>query len=360
MSLAVEFKNIHKHFGKFVALDDVSLSIKDNEFFTLLGPSGCGKTTLLRIIAGFENPTAGTLSVHGKDMTGVPPYKRPINTVFQSYALFPHMTLRDNIAFPLKMLKWTPQRQSARVDEMLDMVSMSDFGSRYPEQLSGGQKQRIALVRALAPKPEVLLLDEPLSALDLKLRQKMREELRQIQQKSGVTFVFVTHDQEEALDMSDRICVLSNGCVQQIGSPRDIFENPANKFVADFIGETNFLDAKVVAVSDTVTTVETPIGTFTLPATHTATHIVKNQQGVVISLRPEKISVTDDSDTHTFNATVIHSSYMGGYSQYRVRLDNGIELCLSHRNRISNQETYALNSTITIGFKLSSIRVLGE
>lgn len=356
MSLAVEFDNINKCFGDFVALKKVSLTIKDNEFFTLLGPSGCGKTTLLRIIAGFENPTAGTLSVHGKDMTGVPSYKRPINTVFQSYALFPHMTLRDNIAFPLKMLKWDTQTQSARVDEMLAMVGMAEFGHRYPEQLSGGQKQRIALARALAPRPEVLLLDEPLSALDLKLRQKMRAELRQIQQKSGVTFVFVTHDQEEALDMSDRICVLSHGVVQQIGSPRDIFENPANKFVADFIGETNFLEAQVVAATETQVTVETAIGRLTLPETNIKT----DQQGVVISLRPEKITVDDTNDDHHLSATVIHSSYMGGYSQYRVRLENGVELQLSRRNRLSNQETYALGSTVNIGFKLSSVRVLTE
>jgi spermidine/putrescine transport system ATP-binding protein len=227
------------------ALKSVSLTIQDNEFFTLLGPSGCGKTTLLRLIAGFEQPTAGEIMLFGEHIEGLTPYSRSVNTVFQHYALFPHMTVAQNIGFGLRMLKVDKAALDKTVAEMLALVHMEEFADRMPHQLSGGQQQRIALARALAPHPKVLLLDEPLSALDLKLRQAMRLELKKLQQETGITFVFVTHDQEEALAMSDRIAVMSNGEVQQVGTPEEIYNAPRNSFVADFIGDTNLIEAQI-------------------------------------------------------------------------------------------------------------------
>ncbi|MBC7740459.1 MAG: ABC transporter ATP-binding protein, partial [Candidatus Saccharibacteria bacterium] len=249
MTNAVEIRTVTKVFGTFTALHGVSLTIKDNEFFTLLGPSGCGKTTLLRMMAGFEEVTQGEILLFGQNIAALEPNQRPVNTVFQQYALFPHMSVIDNVAFGLKMKGWTPDKRRIRAGEMLEMVHLSDFADRAPAQLSGGQQQRVALARALAPQPKVLLLDEPLSALDLKLRQAMRMELKQLQSETGITFIFVTHDQEEALTMSNRIAVMSAGRIQQIGTPRDIYEAPDNRFVADFIGETNLIEVDVEAVA---------------------------------------------------------------------------------------------------------------
>jgi spermidine/putrescine transport system ATP-binding protein len=223
------------------ALKSVSVAICDNEFFTLLGPSGCGKTTLLRLIAGFEAPTAGRIRIGKLDVAALPPQRRPVNTVFQSYALFPHLSVAENVAFGLQMRQWPVSEIGARVAETLGMVRLEGFAGRRPAQLSGGQQQRVALARALAPKPSVLLLDEPLSALDLKLRKEMQAELERLQQETGITFVLVTHDQEEALAMSDRIAVMRDGHILQIGRPKDIYDNPSCRFVADFIGEANLI-----------------------------------------------------------------------------------------------------------------------
>jgi spermidine/putrescine transport system ATP-binding protein len=250
----IDIEGVSKSFatkahGAFMALDQVSFRILDKEFFTLLGPSGCGKTTLLRLIGGFETPTSGTLRIDGKEMAAVPPQGRPVNTVFQSYALFPHMTVAENVAFGLEMLKVGRGDIEARVRQALAMVRLDDFAQRYPRQLSGGQQQRVALARALAPRPKVLLLDEPLSALDLKLRKEMQSELKRLQRETGITFVLVTHDQEEALAMSDRIAVMSAGHVLQVGGPHEIYDNPANRFVADFIGESNVLPGALLGRS---------------------------------------------------------------------------------------------------------------
>ncbi|MFT5977161.1 MAG: spermidine/putrescine transport system ATP-binding protein, partial [Gammaproteobacteria bacterium] len=245
---AISVNNVVKHYASdppIVALNNVSLEIHDNEFFTLLGPSGCGKTTLLRLIAGFEQPTDGAILLYGDHLEGLDPNDRPVNTVFQSYSLFPHMTIAENIGFGLKMKGESKEQIASVVKEMLSLVKMETFGDRMPNQLSGGQQQRIALVRALAPKPKVLLLDEPLSALDLKLRQAMRMELKRLQKETGITFVFVTHDQEEAMSMSDRVAVMSQGELQQLDSPKMIYERPRNRFVANFIGDVNIVDAKV-------------------------------------------------------------------------------------------------------------------
>ncbi|MBP0441147.1 ABC transporter ATP-binding protein [Tianweitania sediminis] len=250
--VAVEARNISKVFGTgehaLRALDDVSVGIAENEFFTLLGPSGCGKTTLLRLIAGFEFPTSGAILLGGEDIATLPPYKRPVNTVFQSYALFPHLTVAQNVSFGLEMLGKPRGEIEARVAEMLKLMRMEQLANRRTDQISGGQAQRVALARALAPAPKVLLLDEPLSALDYKLRKEMQLELKRMQAETGITFIFVTHDQEEALTMSDRVAVMSAGKILQVGSPRDIYDRPAERFVADFIGETNYLAGTVQGV----------------------------------------------------------------------------------------------------------------
>ena len=261
---AIDVRGVRKVFGSgadaVAALDSVSVVINENEFFTLLGPSGCGKTTLLRLIAGFDFPSDGQIMLYGDDIAPLPPYKRPVNTVFQSYALFPHMTVAENIGFGLEMLGKPKAEVTARVDEMLKLVRMENLRNRKTSQISGGQQQRVALARALAPQPKVLLLDEPLSALDYKLRKDMQIELKRLQAATGITFIFVTHDQEEALTMSDRIAVMSSGKILQIGSPWDIYDKPAVRFVADFIGESNFLTATVVTTKSGQAKVRLPSG----------------------------------------------------------------------------------------------------
>jgi spermidine/putrescine transport system ATP-binding protein len=245
LEAVIEIDHVTKRFAAFAAVDDVDFGIRRGEFFSMLGPSGCGKTTTLRMIAGFERPTVGAIRLEGRDVSRVPPYQRNVNTVFQQYALFPHMSVRDNVAFGLRARKVAKSEIAARVDEMLGVVRLADFASRRPAQLSGGQQQRVALARALVNYPSALLLDEPLGALDLKLRQAMQLELKRIQREVGITFVFVTHDQEEALTMSDRIAVMSEGRVEQIGSPEEIYDRPATEFVAGFIGQANLLPITV-------------------------------------------------------------------------------------------------------------------
>jgi spermidine/putrescine transport system ATP-binding protein len=351
---AIEVQAVTKDFGPFRALDGVSFDIHDNEFFTLLGPSGCGKTTLLRMLAGFDAPTSGTIRLHGKPILDLPPHKRRVNTVFQSYALFPHMTVEQNIAFGLENLGWAKDRRTARTAQMLEMVHMAQFARRRPDQLSGGQRQRVALARALAPEPEVLLLDEPLSALDLKLRQAMRDELRTLQRQTGITFVFVTHDQEEALDMSDRICVLGQGRIQHLGTPNEIYEDPANRFVADFIGETNFLPVQVVSVQGDMATVKTPMG-------QTVTTFQKSAvqgQAATLSLRPEKIGMEDQAVGEIMQGRVTNKNYMGGYTHYTVDV-GGTELRVSKRNAISHSQSFEIGREVRLGFRHDSGRVLG-
>ena len=285
---AVELKRVSKCFGPVVAVDDVSLSICDGEFFSLLGPSGCGKTTTLRLIAGFELLTVGEVYIGAEVQGEMPPYRRPVNTVFQNYALFPHMTIFQNVAFGLEMRKVPKKDIQRRVLEALEMVQLPGMEDRKPDQLSGGQQQRVALARALVNRPKVLLLDEPLGALDLKLRKAMQLELKALQHRVGITFVYVTHDQEEALTMSDRIAVMSEGRVLQTGTPEDIYDRPANRFVADFIGETNFLAGRVKAgrAGETVVLVD---GVLEL---HVSTErMVGMNEDVTVAIRPEKISL---------------------------------------------------------------------
>ena len=342
---AVELRDVVKRYGSFTAIRGASLEIGDNEFFTLLGPSGCGKTTLLRMIAGFEDVTAGAIFLYGEEIEGLPPNRRPVNTVFQQYALFPHMTVAENVAFGMQRLKRPAAETEARTRRMLDMVELGGFSERKPHQLSGGQQQRVALARAMAPGPKVLLLDEPLSALDLKLRQAMRVELKQLQEEAGITFVFVTHDQEEALTMSDRITVMSAGGIQQVGTPHEIYEKPRNRFVADFIGETNLLDVTVEAVSghgrcrcrlaNGARLECDAVGTPRPGATG------------CVSIRPERLSIAKPggsspakpggsslakSGGNPLTGVLRRTVYLGTDTQYLVGLDGGPEITVRTRN----------------------------
>jgi spermidine/putrescine transport system ATP-binding protein len=285
---AVELQNITKVFpGGVIAVDDMNLEIPQGQFFTMLGPSGCGKTTTLRMIAGFEMPTSGEIFIEGKEMSKVQPNRRPVNTVFQNYALFPHLTVEQNVAFGLRLKRVPAAETQRRVQEALEMVQLPGMEKRKPSQLSGGQQQRVALARALVNEPAVLLLDEPLGALDLKLRKAVQLELKQLQSKLGITFIYVTHDQEEALTMSNRIAVMSNGLVQQMGAPREIYEYPVNRFVADFIGETNFVDGTVQEVGEFV-----QLNVNGLRMCGAAGNIsVTPGQKVTLAVRPEKMNL---------------------------------------------------------------------
>ena len=351
MSTAIDIRQVVKRYGTATALHGISLEIADNEFFTLLGPSGCGKTTLLRCIAGFEDVTAGEIRLFGQNIAGLEPNQRPVNTVFQQYALFPHMSVIDNVAFGLKMKGMGLSDRRARAGKMLEMVHLSDFADRLPTQLSGGQQQRVALARALAPEPKVLLLDEPLSALDLKLRQAMRVELKSLQEETGITFIFVTHDQEEALTMSDRIAVMSQGHVQQIGTARDIYETPVNRFVADFIGETNLLAVQVDAVSNGMASVTLPGGhRITCPATTTATGAHH------LSIRPERLSITADGD---LSVTVERVVYLGTDLQLLTRLSTGEEFHIRLQNS-ARTEVPAPGTRVSLHLEEGAARLLAD
>ncbi|WP_050929781.1 ABC transporter ATP-binding protein [Aestuariivita boseongensis] len=350
----IDIDNVTKVFGAgdaaFTALSEVSVTIAENEFFTLLGPSGCGKTTLLRLIAGFEPPTAGAIRLGGRDITRLPPNQRPVNTVFQSYALFPHMSVAQNIAFGLEMLGKPKAEVKSTVDDMLRLVRMEAMRDRRTSEISGGQQQRVALARALAPHPEVLLLDEPLSALDLKLRKEMQIELKRLQSETGITFVFVTHDQEEALTMSDRVAVMSAGEILQVGPPRDIYERPAERFVANFIGESNFLNADLAGDSVTLAAG----GTFP----------VRRPDGVrdgkvSVLVRPEHITLGGAGDT--LRSTIENVVYSGEATVAHMVLPTGEPI----KARLSNapQGDGALpgaGSQVTIGLAPGAITVLRD
>lgn len=330
--LAVDVRDAVKRYDDFTALKQISLSIRDNEFFTLLGPSGCGKTTLLRMIAGFEDVTEGSIYLFGDEIKTLPPHKRPVNTVFQNYALFPHMTVLENVGFGLEMKGSTRKEAAKRAGEMLELVQLSQFSDRKPAQLSGGQQQRVALARALAPSPKVLLLDEPLSALDLKLRKAMQIELKHIQRETGITFIFVTHDQEEALTMSDRIAVMSAGELQQLGEPRDIYELPRNMFVADFIGDTNLLEVSVAKITDG--RAECYIGGGHA-LTCDAVAGVDVGTKVHMSIRPERLLLSDQrTEGNSLKGTVTENIYIGTDITTMMDLDGGPRITV----RTSNTE----------------------
>ena len=322
----IRFENVTKRFGDFTAVDNLTLDIYEREFFALLGPSGCGKTTLMRMLAGFEQPTEGRILLDGKDLAGIPPYKRPVNMMFQSYALFPHMTVEANIAFGLRQDGLDSSAINTRVSEMLSLVKLEKYAKRKPHQLSGGQKQRVALARSVAKRPKVLLLDEPLGALDKKLREETQFELMDLQVELGMTFLIVTHDQEEAMTVSDRIAVMDHGVIAQIGTASEIYEQPASRYVADFVGEINLIDCKVKAVNGRQ---------LTLASTAEAVEIVADSNDgdvrvdsdACFAIRPEKVRISLEPPppgaSNVLCGEVWDIGYLGDISIFRVRLENG-------------------------------------
>jgi spermidine/putrescine transport system ATP-binding protein len=352
---AIEARNVVKAFGHgdhaVRALDDVSVEIRKGEFFTLLGPSGCGKTTLLRLIAGFEMPTDGLILLDGQDITYLPPNKRPVNTVFQSYALFPHLTVAQNVAFGLQMLGKPAAEVKETTARMLALVKLDAMAGRKTSQLSGGQQQRVALARALAPQPKVLLLDEPLSALDLKLRKDMQIELKRLQLETGITFVFVTHDQEEALTMSDRIGVMSHGKLQQVGSARDIYTRPVNRFVASFIGETNFLPVLREAGGLRLATgdlVEAPDG---------AAEIGRK---VTLTVRPEQVRLAAPGEAGSIAATISNLVYFGTDTHAHAVLKDGTEVVARLQSPATGDLALEMGQAVGLRFQPGAAQVLED
>jgi putrescine transport system ATP-binding protein len=319
----VRFENITKRFDDFVAVKNITLDIYEREFFALLGPSGCGKSTLLRMLAGFERPTEGKTIVAGQDITDLPPYERPVNMMFQSYALFPHMTVEGNIGFGLRQEGMPKDKIAERVDEAMGMLQLRQFAKRKPNQLSGGQQQRVALARAIAKKPRIVLLDEPLGALDKKLRQQAQFELMRIQETTGTTFIIVTHDQEEAMTVASRIAVMDKGDLVQVATPGDIYENPKSRYIAGFIGDVNVFDGKVSGISDGCIEIDAKDGSkFRTRSTETVTV----GQDVGLALRPEKIRIGHEKPESAVNAIagkVEDVGYLGSISHYHVRTAGG-------------------------------------
>ena len=331
----LEIRGVSKKFGEFIAVNNVDLDIYQGELFCLLGGSGCGKTTLLRMLAGFEKPSSGQIIIDGQDMSEVPPYKRPTNMMFQNYALFPNMTVEKNIAFGLEQDGISKAEISDKIDSILKLVELQDYKKRRPQQLSGGQRQRVALARALVKQPKLLLLDEPLSALDKKLREQTQFELMNIQYKVGVTFVVVTHDQEEAMTLSTRIAVMDRGRFIQTGTPTEIYEYPRDRFVADFIGSANILDGKVVSNLEGTIEVSTYLGKFAFKSNSN----ISEGSDLFVGLRPEKISISKAaSKSKNITGYIDDIGYFGDYSIYKVRIDEGkiIDVTAQNQKRPKN------------------------
>ena len=348
----IEARSLRKLYGTgrhaVVALDDLSVAVRRGEFFTLLGPSGCGKTTLLRAIAGFEAPTEGRIFLNGSDITDAPPNRRPVNTVFQGYALFPHLSVRQNVGFGLRMQGRPSREVEAAVQRALSLVRLEAMAERNPRQLSGGQQQRVALARAIAPSPEVLLLDEPLSALDRRLRREMQSELKRLQHELGITFIFVTHDQQEALTMSDRIGVMDAGRLLQTGTPREIYNRPTSRFVAGFIGETNFIPALVCRGTATI------LGHIAIPVDPASPEGART-----IAVRPEHVRiVSSDSVDRHLGATVGEAIYAGTDSHVALHLSDGTRIVSRHRAEADGEEPPAPGTKVGVTFAPGAIRVL--
>ncbi len=342
----LRMEGLVKRFAETTAVDDVSLRIGKGEIFALLGPSGCGKSTLLRMLAGFENPSHGRIVLGGQDITTLPPYERPINMMFQSYALFPHLSVWDNVAFGLKRQGTAKAELEARVEAMLAMVKLTAYKLRRPHQLSGGQQQRVALARSLALEPELLLLDEPLGALDRKLRGETQFELKAILKRVGVTCVLVTHDQEEAMILADRVAVLDRGKILQVGTPKDIYETPNCRFVADFIGNVNLIEGTLFEDEPERCVIDTAYGRFHVG--HGITGVLG--MPVAVAIRPEKIALSDElrAEPNRFAATIVDTTYFGAVSSYRVRLDTGLVLLVSETNSERHGEVRRAESRVDV------------
>ena len=340
MTVAVRFERVSRHFGDVRAVDDVSIDVRDGEFFAMLGPSGSGKTTCLRLIAGFDQPTAGHIEIHGNTAEGVPPYDRDVNTVFQDYALFPHMNVIDNVAYSLMVRGIGKAERHRRAEEMLTVVKLGGYGGRKPVALSGGQRQRVALARALINRPKVLLLDEPLGALDLKLREEMQVELKALQRQVGITFIFVTHDQAEALSMSDRLAVFNEGRIEQVGTPEDIYARPSTPFVAQFVGTSNVLDAE-------------------------AARRLAGLDGPS-SIRPERVGLilpgeTPPAGTINIAGTIEDHQYHGASSRYQVRLEDRTPIVVVVGNTAAGEAVHAdVGQAVTVFWRKEDMHRLGD
>lgn len=354
----IDIRSVTKRFGDFTAVADVSLQIRAGEFITLLGPSGCGKTTLLRMLSGFETPDVGSIHIDGQDVTPLAPYRRNVNQVFQSYALFPHMTVRENIGFGLRMQKVADAELRRRVAEVVDLVALGGFEDRLPNQLSGGQRQRVALARAIVPRPAVLLLDEPLSALDAKLRHQMQTELKRLQKRLGMTFVFVTHDQEEALTMSDRIAVFNKGRLEQLGTATEIYHQPSTAFVADFIGEANLIEAELLAAHGANGRVRLEGGLeIVVPLIAWPRDAAK----AVVSVRPEKVCISKkpiEGAENCFEATITEEVFQGAIDSLVVRTDAGTVLSAVVANESAMMEAFHEGDRVWCGLHLDDLVVV--
>lgn len=360
----IQIKALSKRFGKFTAVDSVSLDIYKGELFGLLGGSGCGKTTLLRMLAGFEQPSGGSITIDGTDMTSVPPYERPVNMMFQSYALFPHMSVAKNVAYGLKRDGVARSEINDRVAEILQMVELQDFGKRKPSQLSGGQRQRVALARSLVKRPKVLLLDEPLAALDKRLREQTQFELMNIQDKLGITFIVVTHDQEEAMTLSTRIAVMDEGRFVQVGEPADIYENPASRFIANFIGSANLLDVNIAGKQGN--NVQLQHNTSSQRFAVVSEFSDESADNITLALRPEKILIDKEPLTQCDNqltGTVREIAYLGKISTYRVETNIGETLEVTAPNQSRSQSAghrIEWNDPVHLGWSADSAFLLSE
>ncbi|MCP4186924.1 MAG: ABC transporter ATP-binding protein [Gammaproteobacteria bacterium] len=364
----IEFRSVTKRFEDVVAVDNVSLKVERGAFFSFLGPSGCGKTTSLRLIAGFDQPSEGDVYIGGKSVVGIPSHKRPVNMVFQQYALFPHMDVADNIGYGLRQRDPKPARQEIlkRVDQTLEMVRLSGYGKRRVWELSGGQQQRVALARALINHPTCLLLDEPLAALDRKLRREMQIELQTLQREVGITFILVTHDQEEALSMSDRICIMREGQIIQSGSPRELYDEPINRYVADFVGKTNFIDGDVVDAIGPLVSIKSESGQVFSGSQPPGAPPIANGNKACVAVRPEMITITNIGETSnatniTINGQVVNRIFLGEHTEYLVATEGcGEVMVLSPKSIESANRSFEPGDHVSVSWGPEAALIIGD